>query len=363
LFACLSGAYPRGSLPGQPERLEEGRAARVAGTVDGAIWTAIADTAVREVVEEQAISGLGILADGDLRPDHRLVSLFESWDGVIPGPLVEWPGSGEHVPQPVLVSLPRLRETATLEAWRFADGCTDFPVKQRLPGPYTLGWVCHPTADGREAATLAFADGLAQELAALARAGCPMVQIDEDLAGAVGDSATEGRLFLDAQRRLLSGTDDGMHRCLAVTAASAAAASRVLFEAPYQSYLVDLVRAPDNWRIVAGAPPDRGVICAVADASSPQLDSPETLIWAAALAAGRERSPDRVGIAPSGGMLGLRRERARRKIEVMGEAVRAARLGPLGEVARSLVPAPALSRIESLRDVWAAAAAAGLTGR
>jgi methionine synthase II (cobalamin-independent) len=134
----------------------------------------------------------------------------------------------------------------------------------------------------------------------------------------------------------------------------------ILLELPYRSYLVDLVRSPDNWRLVAEAPPERGIICGIADAASPTLDAAETIIWAAALAASGGRSPERVGVAPSGGMLGLRRERARRKIEVLGEAVRVASMGPVAQVASALVADPGASRFPGLRATWEAATAAGV---
>jgi hypothetical protein len=189
-----------------------------------------------------------------------------------------------------------------------------------------------------------------------------MVQVDEDACAEVGDSPVEQQLLNEAHRRMLRGFDgdDAPHLCLAVSGGPVGAALPIVLGLPYRSYLVDVVRSPDNWRLVAEAPPDRGIICGIADASSPGLDAAETMIWAAALTASGGRSPDRVGMATSGGMLGLRRERARRKIEVLGEAVRVASMGPVAQIARALVPDPGSSRFPGLRTTWEAATAAGL---
>jgi hypothetical protein len=60
-------------------------------------------------------------------------------------------------------------------------------------------------------------------------------------------------------------------------------------------------------------------------------------------------------------MLNLRREHARRKVEVLGEAARVGSMGPVNEIAKALVPEPGASRLPLLRITWEAATAAGLS--
>jgi len=77
------------------------------------------------------------------------------------------------------------------------------------------------------------------------------------------------------------------------------------------------------------------------------------LVWAAALAARMgDRGHARVGIAPSGSLVGLERHRARRKIEQLGLAVRLAAMGPLQAVAEALQPDPANARIRGLPQLY-----------
>src|SRR5262249_21743726 len=153
--------------------------------------------------------------------------------------------------------------------------------------------------------------------------GCPIVQIDEDEAPAIGDSVREGQLFKSAHRRI---TNDlkASHLSLAVSGGSLAAVPiGILFDAQYSSYLIDLVSAPANWSVVPKAQPHRGVIVGMIDARSEAPDDPDRVAWAATSAAALwDRGTDRVGISTSGSLAGLTREQARQKLNVLGEITR-----------------------------------------
>jgi hypothetical protein len=75
------------------------------------------------------------------------------------------------------------------------------------------------------------------------------------------------------------------------------------------------------------------------------------MVWAMAWACPEERTPARVGIAPNGSLRSVGRFAARRKIELMGEAVRIASMGPLDEVAEALDPTPLESKMTPLREM------------
>jgi hypothetical protein len=122
---------------------------------------------------------------------------------------------------------------------------------------------------------------------------------------------------------------------------------------PFRSFLIDVVSGPDAWRLLALLPPETGVVVGALDAGTTATDDPEMLVWAATLAAEMDgRGHERVGIAPSGSLAGMDRYRARTKIGQLGMAVRLARMGPLGEVARALQPEPGTCRIGSLRRLY-----------
>ena len=112
-----------------------------------------------------------------------------------------------------------------------------------------------------------------------------------------------------------------------------------LFDLPFASYAFDLIAGPDNWRLIAQAPGDRGIICGALDPSAGSADRPETLVWAAHYAASTGgRGLDRVGLANASSLAGLTRERARAKLVALAEAARLAALQDPKELAASLDP-------------------------
>lgn len=245
-----------------------------------------------------------------------------------------------------------------VERWRATAALTTRAVKQALVGPYSLGWAEVVGASGataREAATLAAANALNADLRALASEGCPLIEIHEPAATAIGVDQRERALFREAHRRLLDGVD-GSHLSLAITGGNADAAGiETLLGAPYGSLAVDLIAGPDNWRLVVATPGDRGIICG---ALSPELgsdDGPELLLWAAAYAASAgNRGPARVGLATASSLARLSWAEAVAKLRRLGEAARQADLPP-GERRRSIDPravdmrSAALGRVEPRR--------------
>ena len=193
-----------------------------------------------------------------------------------------------------------------VEAWETTASLTARAVKQALRGPYSLAWSADGGAAQRAAATLAHADAGNAILRALAAAGCPLIEVHEPSATAIGADAAERALFREAHLRLLDGVD-GTHLSLAITGGSADAAGiETILAAPYASLAVDLIAGPDNWRLVADAPGEIGIVCGALSPAADGDDGPEVLLWAAAYAASTgARGPDRVGLATASSLAGL----------------------------------------------------------
>lgn len=229
---------------------------------------------------------------------------------------------------------------AVVRAWQATAAATTRAAKQALPGPYSLGLRPKDGAAHREARTLAAAEALAEIVAALAEAGCPLVEIEESEATRIATDETELRLFVDAHRRLTD-TRHGseIHRSLSITGGSVpAAAIDAVLDTPYASLAVDLIAGPDNWYLVRRAPRERGVIAGVQSARSVD-ESKEVMLWGAHHAASSAgRGAARVGIGSAGSWANLTWEAAVRKMNRLGEAARLAAM-PLGEeLAQSLDP-------------------------
>lgn len=206
---------------------------------------------------------------------------------------------------------------------------TDRAVKQAVIGPYTTGRSTPGSAIDRAAATVDAVDRQRDALQALVEAGCPLIEIQEPAATSIGDDPPERALFRDAHLRLLDGLT-GTHFSLAITGGTADAAGiETLLAAPYASLAVDLIAGPDNWRLVAATPGDRGIVCGALGTRAGTGDGPELLLWAAGYAASTGgRGPARVGLATASSLAHLSWEEAVRKMDRLGAAARLFDMSP-----------------------------------
>jgi hypothetical protein len=217
-----------------------------------------------------------------------------------------------------------------VDRWRATSVLTDRPVKAVVEGPYSSAW----TADGDGGAI----DALHAGLVALLAAGCGYIEIHEPWATRIGADEAERTRFRESHQRLLEGVS-GAHLSLAITGGSADAAGiETLLAAPYASLAVDLIAGPDNWRLVAVTPSDRGIVCGALSTEPGSDDRREILLWAAEYAAStRGRGSQRVGLATAASLAKLTWEQAERKLAILGEASRLADL-PIDDRRRRLDP-------------------------
>ncbi len=249
-----------------------------------------------------------------------------------------------------------------LERWRETAALTGRAVKAVLVGPYSAGRGSAASGSAstsdeahRRAVTLAAASTLRADLLALAKAGCPLIEVHEPAAIAIGSHEWERALFRAAHRRLLDGVS-GPHLSLAITGGSADGAGiETLLSEPYDSLAVDLIAGPDNWRLVVATPGERGVVCGALSPEVGSDDSLEVLLWAAAYAASTgDRGPARVGLATASSLAGLPWDAVIAKLRRLGEAARLADLPP-DELRRAIDPravdirSAALGRVEPRR--------------
>lgn len=204
-----------------------------------------------------------------------------------------------------------------VERWRATAAMTDRIVKQVVIGPYSAATLADDV--------LAAAAACNADLRALEAAGCPYVEIHEPSATEIGDHPSRRALFREAHRVLLDGVQ-GPHLSLAITGASADAAGvDTLLAAPYASLAVDLIAGPDNWRLVASTPADRGIVCGALSPERHAGDRPEVLLWAADYAASTGgRGSQRVGLATASSLAHLPWQVAMLKLQRLGEAARLA---------------------------------------
>lgn len=301
MFATLLGAYP---IPADRQPSDE--------------------ELVRETIAQQDVAGLDPVSDGRVR----------GRDGQ--------PGS--EAADRGFFRLPASPEEVVGD-WEFAANCTERSVKQAIPGPYTLARRAADAATrtnrghARPASAVALAETLRETILALAAAGCPFIEIDEPAAILIGDDPTERKAFREAHLRLTEGVA-GTHLSLVLTGGNVdTAGAGTFFDLPYASYAFDLIAGPDNWRLIAQSPPDRGIVCGAMDPAAGSSDRPEVLVWAAHYAASTgQRGLVRVGLANASGLADLTPGRARRKAVALADAARIASVDSAEELARAMDP-------------------------
>jgi len=226
-----------------------------------------------------------------------------------------------------------------LQAWQRTARLTERAVKQAVVGPYSDARTSS-LAPSKERATaiLAAAKVANENLRALARAGCPLIEIHEPAVVRIGADEAGWALFREAQLILTDGIV-GTHLSLSITGGSADPAGLpALLAAPYASLAVDLIAGPDNWRLVRATPGDRGIVCGALSPIAGSDDGPEMLLWAAAYASSSAgRGPGRVGLATASSLAALPWATAMGKIGRLGAAVRLAEL-PSDELRGQLDP-------------------------
>ncbi len=290
--------------------------------------------------------------------EDRLRRLVEGLGGTSTDRTVLLP-DGAEVHAPIFIGGPGVARAdhgrrLALGRWRTATSWSSRSSSGRTPW---RGWPS-PAAHRGRCSRSALAEALNAELLALAAAGCPIIQIDEGALTTIGDDEAEWRLYAETQRRLTAGSAD-QHLSLGLYRGGIHPAGHAtVLDGPYLSYLVDAFGGPDAWRFVFAVPPEIGVVIGALDAASPALDETEVMVWAMAWAGPEERTAARVGIASNGSLRAIGRHPARRKIELMGEAVRIASMGPLQEVAEALDPVPLESKMAPLRELAQAVEAA-----
>jgi hypothetical protein len=233
--------------------------------------------------------------------------------------------------------------------WVSASTASSGPVKAVLLGPFSAARSAGRSSAGRVSAgrdSAASADELADQLrptiAALAAAGCVLIEIAEPDASVIATDPSAATMFAAAHARLVDGSE-GIHASLALPAGNLdGTPPAVLFDLAYASYAFDLIGGPDNWRLIVQAPTDRGIVCG-AQGLLPGADTNrEVLVWAAHYAASTNgRGLARVGLANAplaASDPGPSRSEVLRKLAIVAEASRIAAVESGEEMSRLLDP-------------------------
>ncbi|HEY1569918.1 MAG TPA: 5-methyltetrahydropteroyltriglutamate--homocysteine methyltransferase [Pseudonocardiaceae bacterium] len=283
------------------------------------------DDATRLAIRAQEDAGLDIITDGEVRRESYSNHFATALDGVdVDNPGTALDRSGHPNPVPRVVGPISRRGPVEVDDVTFLRATTDHTIKMTVPGPFTMSQQAqndhYPDA---EAAAMAYAAAVHDEIVDLFAAGADIVQIDEPYMQARPEPARQyGLRALNAALDGIDGTT-AVHICFGYAA--------IIHERPEgYSFLPELAGCPAKQISIETAQSgldlgvladltDKAIILGVIDLSTPEVETPEVV-------AERTRRaftwvpPARITIATDCGMKYLPRESAEGKMRSMAGA-------------------------------------------
>ena len=136
----------------------------------------------RSAIEEQIAAGLELVTDGQIRWYDPISHLAGKLAGVKINGLLRFFDTNFYFRQPVVEARLARRNGMVVSDFEQAHSLSSRPLKPVLTGPYTLAKFSiahHEPYKNLETLALAYAEILADEVAALAAAGANIIQVDE----------------------------------------------------------------------------------------------------------------------------------------------------------------------------------------
>jgi 5-methyltetrahydropteroyltriglutamate--homocysteine methyltransferase len=313
LILANTGSYPRiGDTPDQ-QRLRRAHAQREQGELTPEQFAKIQDDVTAEVVREQIAAGIELPTDGQIRWADGLSHLAANLNGASVNGLLRYFDTNTYFRQPVVSG--RISRKAPLFAreYRHAAKVAGRPLKAVVTGPYTMarGTILQGGYRSLHALSLAYAAVIGQEIAELAAAGAPVIQVDEPaILRHPSDLVVLGEALVVLARG--KGT---ARLSLATYFGDVSPLYDEFQNAAVDILHVDLTYSAKLARLIADRGSGKLLSLGLVDARNTRLETKETVFPVLDLIARRLRGP--VHLAPSAGLEYLPRDRARAKLETM----------------------------------------------
>lgn len=167
-----------GSLP-KPGYLLQARQGAVRGSVSREELRVAERRATEEWIRLQEQIGIDILVHGEMERGDMTTYFAEQLEGFSVSGLIRSYGN-RYYRKPIVTGPIGRRSPMAVDAFVFAQGLTERPVKGMLTGPYTMAdWSFNDHYPTRRELVLRLAEVIHEEAADLERAGARYIQIDE----------------------------------------------------------------------------------------------------------------------------------------------------------------------------------------
>ena len=267
----LSGSFPKLPLePGAPNvrvirnRMDQGKAT-AKDLSDAARET------TRRIVALQESAGVDIPVDGQVAWDDEQTYFARGVSGFTIAGLIRYLDTNTYYRQPEITGPVSWTRPVTVEDFRSAQGMAHRPLKAVLPGPYSLFRFSRDRhyKDPKEALR-AIGEALAKEASALEEAGAKWIHFEEPWLGRA--TASEAPLVTAALEPLFRGRK--AKTVLHVPFRAPAAVFGAIRDLTWDVLGLDLVEAPDSWKLIPEVPKGRTVALGLIDARNTRLEDP-----------------------------------------------------------------------------------------
>lgn len=314
------GSYPR--IGDGPERQKHRRAVQSfqAGKISREELKAVEDEVTREAIAEQEAAGLDWVTDGLVRREDAQTYFTDRLEGFRRGGLLRYFDTNTYYRQPVVTGAVRWKGPITVDDFLFATKHAKKPVRPVVTGPFTLARLSLDEHYGDARRLVGdLTTALAAELAALAAAGAPAIQVDEPI---LTRQEVDPEWVRTTFQALLGGL-----RAPAWIALYMGPTSRLLDQIPAwpgSGVWLDCVSDRTVLDRLAERPfPDGKLLgLGLADGRNTKLERVEDLVADLRRVAARTAG-DRLAVTTSAGLEFLPRDRARQKLERLVEGARA----------------------------------------
>jgi 5-methyltetrahydropteroyltriglutamate--homocysteine methyltransferase len=322
VHATVVGSYPRvdDSPEGQHLRRAIARWERRDLPADG--LRAVQVGVLKEVVREQAATGIDLVTDGHVTWDDSQSHFASRLDGFEIGALERYFDTNTYYRRPRANGTVRWRSPITVDDYREAVGASPAPVKAVVTGPYTLAALSEGGTSETSPLMPDLAAALGREIEALAAAGARDIQVDEP-AFVRRTSLPKG--YEDAAAKLVRGR--GRARTwLSTYFGGVESFLDDLLSLPFDGFGFDLVQGARTGEALRGRRIDKPVALGLVDARNTKLEDPHVVAKQAL--AYRDHIPfEDSFLSPSNGLEFLPRAKAREKLRVLVSAAKLASEG------------------------------------
>ncbi len=318
VHTTVVGNYPRIGDTFEEQSLRRAIARFDKGEIDAAELNRAERDVVRAVLREQNEAGIDVVTDGQITWYDSQSHIARRLACVEVTGLVRYFDTNTYYRQPLVNGAVAWKDPILVDEWRFAQANSEAPVKAVLTGPLTLASLAVDKHYGnKKAFTLDLAAALAEETAALARAGAKHIQVDEP---ALALHPADLSLAIEALDRIRS-RKGAASLTLFTYFGDVGRIYKDLLAAPADLIGFDLVQGAATWSAIVKHGSDTPLVLGVVDARNTKKEDPAEV--AKKVLALKGKVDLRASyLSPSNGLEFLPRDRAREKLRVLVAAAK-----------------------------------------